>query len=95
MAEERAEAKRDADVYQRAYDIRRSADRLIEVIDNQAPKLAAEMAHPIMRTSELSQILWDGALEIAEREIPPVSLDDIADELVGDINNDPEFERGR
>ena len=95
LAEERAVAKREVDVYRRALEIRRSAVRLIEVIDNQADKLAEAMARPRMRPSELSLILTRGAREIAEREIPPVSLQDIADELAGDINNEPEFERGR
>ena len=89
-AEERAEAKRRAEVTERAYTIRRSATRLVEVIDNQADKLAEVMARPWVRPIELSNILMHGALEIAEREIPPVSLQDIADELAGEVSHETE-----
>lgn len=87
-AVERAEMKRDAQVYLRTCEIRRSATRLIEVIDNQAEKLAAEMARPGTRLIDLSLILTRGAREIADREIPPVSLQDIADELAGEVSHE-------
>lgn len=94
-AEERAEDKRWEHVQKRAADIRYSAARLAEVIDEHMPDIARILARPIWSSDALADILLRGSFEIAEREIPPVSLDDIADELAGDINNEPEFERGR
>jgi len=94
-AEERAEDKRWERVQKRAADIRHSATRLSEVIDEHMPEIAQMLTCPFWSSDRLAWILHRGSFEIAEREIPPVSLQDIADELAGDINNEPEFERGR
>ena len=86
-AKERAEAKRWFRVAQRTISIRCSDERLIEVLDEHAPEIAKVLSRP-GGNEDLSEILQRGAREIAEREIPPVSLQDIADELVGEVSNE-------
>lgn len=90
MAEERAEAKRRECVLERASGIRKSVARMVEVLDECALEIAVLVTWPRWTKDAMNAAIQSGALRIAEREIPPVSLDDIADELVGDISHETE-----
>ena len=88
-AKERAEAKRRERVKERTKEIRASADRLIDIVTECAPEIAKILSkHPDPHRA--LSVVWLAANEIAEREIPPVSLQDIADELVGEVSHEIE-----
>ena len=89
-AEERAVAKRRECVIERACEIRTSVARMVDVLDECAAEISVLVTWPHWTKDALNAALQSGALRIAEREIPPVSLQDIADELVGDIHHETE-----
>lgn len=90
-AAERAEEKRRERVTERTAEILRSPDLILELIEDDPRALASAIAEhhtPCDCGLLIKAIVRSRALSRANREIAPVSPDDIADEIVGDISND-------
>ena len=90
-AVERAEMKRWVDVCERAAQLMLSSESVAELIEEDTLQIAdaivASRGRPHL-TIIVKILVENRALTRAEREIPPVSLQDIADELAGEVSHE-------